>query len=75
MSTQNRKNPNYGNFRTPMTKCHLDVGLMERHKVYYKGEGGGFHQIWVVVSFVSPSLLVVHPITKSLQLCPNQLVV
>jgi len=24
------------------TKCHLDVGLMERPKVYYKGEGGGF---------------------------------
>jgi hypothetical protein len=21
----------------PGTKCHLDVGLMERHKVYYKG--------------------------------------
>jgi hypothetical protein len=21
-------------------KCHLDVGLVERHKVYYKGEGG-----------------------------------
>jgi len=27
---------------SPKTKCHLDVGLMERHKVYYKGEGGGF---------------------------------
>jgi hypothetical protein len=24
------------------TKCHLDVGLVERHKIYYKGEGGGF---------------------------------
>jgi len=24
------------------TKNHLDVGLMERHIVYYKGEGGGF---------------------------------
>jgi hypothetical protein len=23
------------------TKCHLDVGLMEMHKIYYKGEGGG----------------------------------
>ncbi len=22
------------------TKCHLDVGLVERHKVYYKREGG-----------------------------------
>jgi hypothetical protein len=26
----------------PGTKCHLDVGLVERHIVYYKGEGGGF---------------------------------
>ncbi len=24
-------------FWSPGTKCHLDVGLMERHKVYYKG--------------------------------------
>jgi hypothetical protein len=32
-------------FESPETKCHLDVGLMERHKVYYKGEGGGFPQV------------------------------
>jgi len=25
-----------------LPKCHLDMGLVERHKVYYKGEGGGF---------------------------------
>ncbi len=31
------------------TKCHLDVGLAERHKVYYKGEGGGFPQLRAVV--------------------------
>ncbi len=24
------------------TKCHLDVGVVERHIIYYKGEGGGF---------------------------------
>jgi hypothetical protein len=29
----------FGNLET---KCHLDVGFVERHKVYYKGEGGGF---------------------------------
>jgi hypothetical protein len=23
------------------TKCHLNVGLVERHKKYCKGEGGG----------------------------------
>jgi len=27
------------------TKCHLDVGIVERHIVYYKGEGGGFPQV------------------------------
>jgi len=32
-------------FGSPGTKCHLDVGLVERHKVYYKGEGGGFPQV------------------------------
>jgi len=29
----------FGNFKI---KCHLDVGLVERCRVYYKGEGGGF---------------------------------
>jgi hypothetical protein len=47
------------------TKCHLDVGLMERHKVYYKGESGGFPQVQAVVSLVNPSLLVVRPSTKN----------
>jgi len=47
------------------TKCHLDVGLVERHIVYYKREGGGFPQVWAVVSLVSPNLLVAHPSTKS----------
>jgi hypothetical protein len=28
--------------RSPGTKRHLDVGIVERHRVYYKGEGGGF---------------------------------
>ncbi len=47
------------------TKSHLDVGLMERHRVYYKREGGGFPQVRVVVSLVSSSLPVVRPSTKS----------
>jgi hypothetical protein len=31
-------------FGSPETKCHLDVdvSLVERYRVYYKGEGGGF---------------------------------
>ncbi len=58
-------------FGSPMTKCHLDVGPLERHKVYNKGEGGGFPQIRAVVSLVSPSLHVTHPNTKVFQLCTN----
>jgi len=52
-------------FGSSGTKCHLDVGLVERHKVYYKGEGGGFPQVWVVVNLVSSSLFVVRPSTKN----------
>jgi hypothetical protein len=48
---------------------------MQRHKVYYKGEGDDFPQVRAVVSLVSPSLPVAHPSTKVLQLCINQLVV
>ncbi len=61
-------------FGSPETICHLDVGLVERHKVYYKGEGGGFPQVWVVVSLVSLSCpwLVLAP--KVFQLCTNHLV-
>ncbi len=57
------------------TKCHLDVDLVERHKVYNKGEGGGFPQVWVVVNLVSLCLFVVRSCTKVLQLHINQLVV
>jgi hypothetical protein len=38
------------------TKCHLDVGFIERHRVYYKGEGANFPQVRTVVNLVSPSL-------------------
>jgi hypothetical protein len=54
-------------FGSPGTKCHLDVGLVERHKVYYKGEGDGFPQVRAVVSLISPSLPVVRFNTKSVQ--------
>jgi hypothetical protein len=46
-------------------KSHLDAALVERHKIYYKGEGGGFAQVRAVVSLVSLSLPVAHPSTKS----------
>jgi hypothetical protein len=30
---------------SPGTKSHLDVTLVKRCKVYYKGEGGGFPKV------------------------------
>jgi hypothetical protein len=56
------------------TKSHLDVGLVERHKVYYKGEGGGFPQVWAMVSLVSPSCPWLVLTRKVLQLCTNHFV-
>jgi hypothetical protein len=55
-------------------KTHLDVAPVERRRVYYKGEGGGFPQVWVVVSLVCPSCpwFVLTP--KVLQLCTNHFV-
>jgi hypothetical protein len=50
---------------SPWTKCHLDVGLVASHRVYYKGEGGGFPQVRAVVSLLSLSLSVVRPNTKN----------
>jgi len=52
-------------FGSPEIKCHLDVGLLERHKVYYKGEGGGFPQVRAMVSVVSLSMPMARPNTKS----------
>ncbi len=49
--------------------------LVVRHKVYYKGEGGGFPQVQVVVSYMNPCLPVVRFCTKVFQLHTNQLVV
>jgi hypothetical protein len=56
-------------------KWHLGAGLVARHKVYYKGEGGGFPKSglwWVLWVWVCPWLILT---PKMLQLCTNQLVV
>jgi len=60
--------------RVPGKKSHLDVGSVASHKVYYKGEGGGFPQVRAVVSLVCPCFpwLVLAP--KVLQLCTNHFV-
>jgi len=52
-------------FGSPGTKCHLDVGLMERHILYYKGEGDDFPQVRAMVSLVSSSLSMVRSSTKN----------
>jgi len=61
-------------FGSPKTKSHLDVGHVERHTIYYKGEGGGFPQVRIVVNIVCPSCpwLILTP--KVLKLCINHLV-
>ncbi len=59
---------------SPGTKSHLDVSPMERHIVYYKGEGGGFPQVWVVMSLVCLSCMWLVLAPKVLQLCTNHFV-
>jgi hypothetical protein len=54
-------------FGSPGIKCHLDVAPVERRKEYYKGEGGGFPQVRVVMSLVNLRLPVVRANTKSFQ--------
>ncbi len=50
---------------SPETKWHLNVGPMANHREYYKGEGGGFPQVWAMVNLVSPCLRMVSPCTKN----------
>jgi hypothetical protein len=59
---------------SPETKSHLDVAPVERRRVYYKGEGGGFPQIRAVVNLVCPccSWFILAP--KVFQLCTNHIV-
>jgi hypothetical protein len=40
---------------SPETKSHLDVTPVERCRVYYKREGGGFPEVQAMVSLVNPS--------------------
>jgi hypothetical protein len=61
-------------FGSPGKNSHLDVGSVESHRVYYKGEGGGFPQVQAVVSLVCPCCpwFVLAP--RVLQLCTNHFV-
>jgi hypothetical protein len=58
---------------SPETKSYLDVGPMERCRVYYKGKGGGFPQVHTVVSLVCPCCLWLILAPKVLELCSNHL--
>jgi hypothetical protein len=73
MIAQISKSPNQDSFGTSpwesQDKSHLDVGAAERHIVYYMGEGGGFPQVRVVVSRVSPELPMACPSTKGVPEC------
>jgi hypothetical protein len=64
MGFQSYESPNSG---TLETKWHLGVAPVARHREYYKGEGGGFPQVWAMVSLVSSCMLVICPCTKSAQ--------
>jgi hypothetical protein len=61
-------------FGSPETKCHLDVGLVEKLRVYYKGEGDGFPQVRAVVNLMNPSCPWLFLAPKVFQLCTNHLV-
>jgi len=64
----------FGAMGVPGEKNHLDIASVANHKVYYKGEGGGFPQVQAVVSLVCPCCpwLVLAP--RVLQLCTNHFV-
>jgi hypothetical protein len=65
MESQSHESSNSGNFGSPKTKCHLGVRLVAKHKVYYKGEGGGFPQVQGYgesCEFVVACESVVHPL-------------
>ncbi len=60
--------------KVPGEESHLDVGPVERCRIYYKGEGDGFPQVRAVVNLMCLCCpwLVLTP--KVLQLCTNHFV-
>jgi hypothetical protein len=69
MRPQSHGSPKCENFGTRTweseTKSHLDVTLVERRRVYYKGEDGDFPQVQAMVNLVNLRLPVARPSTKS----------
>jgi hypothetical protein len=75
MYAQSPRSPNRDNFGTVSglhfgslgKKSHLDVTSARSCKKYYKGEGGGFPQVWAVVNQVNPSCPWLVPTPKKVQ--------
>jgi hypothetical protein len=70
MALQNTRSPNFGNFGipnlgVPRQNDILDVAPMANHKEHYKGEGGGFPKVQVVVNLVSLCMHVACLCTKN----------
>jgi len=69
MGLQNCKRLNFENFGTPTWEAwdKMTFGCWPtiKHREYYKAEGGGFPQVWVVVSLVSSCLPVTRLCTKN----------
>ncbi len=59
---------------SPETKSHLDVAPVEWHRIYYKGEGGGFPQVQAMMSLVCPGCPWFILAPKVFQLCTNHFV-
>jgi hypothetical protein len=76
MCPQSPRSPSCCNFGTRESWGKKPFGCdpVKRCRVYYKGEGGGFPQVWAVVSLVCPCCpwFVLTP--KVFQLCTNHLV-
>jgi hypothetical protein len=58
----------------PGKKNYLDVSSVASHRIYYKGEGGGFLQVWAVVSLVCPCCPWPVLAPRVFQLCINHFV-
>jgi hypothetical protein len=56
MMSQSPGSPKPGQFRgSPGKKCHLGASVAERHKEYYREDGGDTSPARAVVCHVSPS--------------------
>jgi hypothetical protein len=68
-SLQSHNSPNLENFVNATweswDKMTFGCWFRVRHREYYKGEGGGFPQIWAVMSLVNLCLPVARPYAKN----------